>query len=157
MPRTKRQRISGKTEEELHASTVAALKAEMLRLFGKPLEELSKEELAAALPDGLEVGTENEDTARYVAEVGLGLGIPMHDPTLEISEPFESEARGAPTMQMEQTLLNLYVLRDGKRIARRGQPGTPQAGTWVSMVPGLHAFDLDDGIIEVRGVDATAH
>jgi hypothetical protein len=32
--------------------------------------------------------------------------------------------------------IELYVLVDGKRIAKRGQPGTPQAGTWISLEPG---------------------
>ena len=31
---------------------------------------------------------------------------------------------------------DLFVVFDGKRIAKRGQPGTPQAGTWVSLEPG---------------------
>jgi len=109
-----RQKISGTTEEELHASTVAALRAEILRV-GKPLEELSKEELVAALPEGLGVDTKDEDTARYVSEIGLELGIPMDDPTLDVSEPFEAETHrdSAPVMQMERTLMNLYLLRVG--------------------------------------------
>jgi hypothetical protein len=37
--RAKRQTISGETEQEIHASTVAMLKSEVLRLTGKPLEE----------------------------------------------------------------------------------------------------------------------
>jgi hypothetical protein len=28
------------------------------------------------------------------------------------------------------------ALFDGVRIAKRGEPGTPQAGTWVSLEPG---------------------
>ena len=30
----------------------------------------------------------------------------------------------------------LYLVVDEVRIAKRGQPGTPQAGTWISLVPG---------------------
>jgi hypothetical protein len=30
----------------------------------------------------------------------------------------------------------IFVVLDGVRIARRGYPGTPEAGTWVSLVPG---------------------
>jgi hypothetical protein len=30
----------------------------------------------------------------------------------------------------------MFVVFDRKRIAKRGQPGTPQAGTWVSLEPG---------------------
>jgi hypothetical protein len=32
--------------------------------------------------------------------------------------------------------IELYVLVDGRRIAKRGQPGTSQAGTWISLEPG---------------------
>jgi hypothetical protein len=31
----------------------------------------------------------------------------------------------------------LYFVFDGQRIAKRGYPGTPQAGTWVPLVEGL--------------------
>jgi hypothetical protein len=31
---------------------------------------------------------------------------------------------------------DFFVVIDGVRIARRGYPGTPQAGTWVSIEPG---------------------
>jgi hypothetical protein len=31
---------------------------------------------------------------------------------------------------------DLFVVYDGVRIAKRGRPGTPQAGTWVSLKPG---------------------
>jgi hypothetical protein len=36
--------------------------------------------------------------------------------------------------------VNLYVVFDGVRIARRGYPGTPQAGTWVSIEPGFEVI-----------------
>jgi hypothetical protein len=41
----------------------------------------------------------------------------------------------------------IYVVWDGQRIAYRGLPGTPQARTWVSMVPGYEVTDdfTDDG------------
>ena len=31
---------------------------------------------------------------------------------------------------------DVFVIYDGKRIAKRGHPDTPQAGTWVSIEPG---------------------
>jgi hypothetical protein len=31
---------------------------------------------------------------------------------------------------------DIFVVADGTRIAKRGHPGTPQAGTWVSLEPG---------------------
>jgi hypothetical protein len=37
----------------------------------------------------------------------------------------------------------MFVVVDGVRIARRGYPGTSQAGTWVSLEPGWEV--VDDG------------
>ena len=37
-----------------------------------------------------------------------------------------------------------YIEVRGKRIARRGEPGTPQAKTWVSLEPGWRVFDDGD-------------
>jgi hypothetical protein len=52
---------------------------------------------------------------------------------------------------------DLFVIADGVKIAKRGRPGTPQVGTWVSIEPGWTVRDyLDDeghGIeIEYGGV-----
>ena len=33
-----------------------------------------------------------------------------------------------------------FVVYNGVRIAKRGQPNTPQAGTWVSLEPGYRVF-----------------
>lgn len=35
--------------------------------------------------------------------------------------------------------LNVYA--DGVKIARRGYPGTPDAGKWVSLVPGFEIIE----------------
>jgi hypothetical protein len=40
--------------------------------------------------------------------------------------------------------IELYVLVDGERIAKRGQPGTPQAGTWISLEPGWEVVSGKD-------------
>jgi len=37
---------------------------------------------------------------------------------------------------VESDGINVFVIYDGKRIAERGRPNTPQAGTWVSIEPG---------------------
>jgi hypothetical protein len=37
----------------------------------------------------------------------------------------------------------LYLVMDGKRIAYRGHPRTPDAGKWVPLIPGL-SFDGPD-------------
>ena len=33
-----------------------------------------------------------------------------------------------------------FVVYNGVRIAKRGQPNTPEAGTWVSLEPGFRVF-----------------
>jgi len=48
---------------------------------------------------------------------------------------------------------------DGVRIARRGYPNSPQAGTWVSLEPGWEVFDGEDfeSIITVKHTEAQVH
>jgi hypothetical protein len=41
---------------------------------------------------------------------------------------------------------NLFVICSVKKIAKRGQPGTPQAGTWISLEPGFVVRDADCGL-----------
>jgi len=46
---------------------------------------------------------------------------------------------------------------DGVKIAMRGQPGTPQAGTWTAIEPGWQVYDSADGsglVVEHKGVRA---
>ena len=48
-----------------------------------------------------------------------------------------------------------FVIADGVTIAKRGRPGTPQAGTWISLEPGwrvLDESDLSAIIVEHNGV-----
>jgi hypothetical protein len=40
---------------------------------------------------------------------------------------------------------DVFVIRDGVKIAERGKPGTPQAKTWVSLDPHWIVRDVDDG------------
>jgi hypothetical protein len=43
---------------------------------------------------------------------------------------------------------------DGKVIAKRGHPGTPQAGTWISLEPGytvLNSPDRRSLIVQYKG------
>jgi hypothetical protein len=51
---------------------------------------------------------------------------------------------------------DLFVVFDGKRIARRGRPGTPQARTWVSLEPGYSVFS-DEKSIVVEHVGIRVH
>jgi hypothetical protein len=42
----------------------------------------------------------------------------------------------------------LYVVFDGVKVAKRGYPRTPQAGTWVAIEPGFEVYDgekFEDG------------
>jgi hypothetical protein len=55
---------------------------------------------------------------------------------------------------------DLFVIFDGKRIARRGYPGTPQAGQWVSLMPGFAVADTDNGrglVVEIDQHSMAAH
>jgi hypothetical protein len=42
---------------------------------------------------------------------------------------------------MESDGIDVFVVYNGVRIAKRGQPNSPQAGTWVSLGPGFRVFD----------------
>ena len=42
---------------------------------------------------------------------------------------------------MESDGTDVFVVYNGVRIAKRGDPNTPQAGTWVSLEPGYRVFD----------------
>jgi hypothetical protein len=49
----------------------------------------------------------------------------------------------------------VYVVFNGKRIARRGYPGTPYAKQWVSLEPGYVVRDAKRGreiVVEYNGV-----
>ena len=39
---------------------------------------------------------------------------------------------------------DLYVVVDGVRVAKRGHPGTPEAGTWISLAPGWTVTSNED-------------
>jgi hypothetical protein len=44
----------------------------------------------------------------------------------------------------------IYVYCDGLRVAKRGHPNTPQAKTWITLVPGYTVISSGDHtIIEV--------
>jgi hypothetical protein len=51
----------------------------------------------------------------------------------------------------------IYIRFDGRRIAYRGKPNTPQAKTWVSMVPGYEVREVNDNVIEVYFEDKRLH
>ena len=39
---------------------------------------------------------------------------------------------------------DMFVIFEGKRIAKRGHKGTPQAGTWISLEPGYTVHSTAD-------------
>ena len=45
-----------------------------------------------------------------------------------------------PKVRVEATGKNIFVFIDGAKVAKRGHPGTAQAGTWVSLEPGFEVF-----------------
>ena len=44
---------------------------------------------------------------------------------------------------IESDGIDVFVVYDGIRIAKRADPYTPQAGTWVSLKPGYRVSDKD--------------
>ena len=62
------------------------------------------------------------------------------EPPNEVFARFET----VPASESETGLDETYVVFDGKRIAKRGNPGTLQAGTWVSLEPGFQVL-VDGG------------
>jgi len=42
---------------------------------------------------------------------------------------------------MESDGRDVFVVYNGVRVAKRGQPNTPEAGTWVPLKPGYRVFD----------------
>jgi hypothetical protein len=48
---------------------------------------------------------------------------------------------------------DLFMILDGVKIAKRGEPGTPQAGQWVSLEPGytVHMTETEV-VVEYNGV-----
>jgi hypothetical protein len=54
-----------------------------------------------------------------------------------------------PVVEIQREGRNVFLLIDGVKIAMRGEPGSPQARTWVSLEPGYTVLDTDDGNIEI--------
>jgi hypothetical protein len=55
---------------------------------------------------------------------------------------------------IESDGIDVFVIYGGKRIAKRGHPDTPQAGTWVSIEPGYAVWDKNypqELVIEYEG------
>jgi hypothetical protein len=50
--------------------------------------------------------------------------------------------------QCESDGKDIFVVFNGVRVAKRGHPNTPQAGTWIALEPGFAVYD-DKIIIEI--------
>jgi hypothetical protein len=46
--------------------------------------------------------------------------------------------------------LAMYIVMDGVRIARRGESGSPQEATWVSIEPGWSVLDGKRGMLTIE-------
>ena len=138
---------------DFDAAIEQALDALAQRDIGKPLAQCTPEELKEAF-EGMDfdipVELSDEGRANFTLLVSRRLkelGVQVADRTLHVSEhlePDEDYEGNAPAVQYEQTLDMIYVLLQGKRIAYRGQHGTPQAKTWVSIDADYTVRDTDD-------------
>lgn len=61
-----------------------------------------------------------------------------------------------PTCRVEGDGKDIFVIFNGVKIAKRGYPNTPQAGTWVSIEPGYKVTDRRDSI-EIEHLGARVH
>ena len=51
---------------------------------------------------------------------------------------------------------DLFVVVDGLKIAKRGHPDTPQAGTWISLEPGWTVRDCQGTFVDGNGEEGGA-
>jgi hypothetical protein len=73
-----------------------------------------------------------------------------------MTEGFDEET--PPTLTMLNDGKDTFLVVDGVTIAKRGQPGTPQAGTWISLEPGWTVgFNEDQSQLFVRYEGVQVH
>ncbi len=48
----------------------------------------------------------------------------------------DDEAYEGPMVEISGDADDMFVVFNGVKIAKRGHPDTPQAGTWISLEPG---------------------
>ena len=66
--------------------------------------------------------------------------------------------RRPPTLTMHNDGEDTFVIADGVTIAKRGRPGTAQAGTWISLEPGWTvSFNEDHSELLVKFDDVQKH
>ena len=53
-------------------------------------------------------------------------------------------------IELKMDGMDMFVLVNGVKVARRGHKGTPQAKTWISLEPGWRVFDGPHATIAVE-------
>ncbi len=56
----------------------------------------------------------------------------------------------SPTVEIVSDGDDLFVVADGVKIAKRGQPNTAKARTWVSLEPGWRVLDQGGALVVER-------
>jgi hypothetical protein len=69
-------------------------------------------------------------------------------------KPRTAAAPVTPECKFESDGPDFFVIFDGCKIAKRGQPNTPQAGQWISLEPGFAVYGGTDAelVVELGGV-----
>jgi hypothetical protein len=63
-----------------------------------------------------------------------------------------------PTLTIRNDGEDTFIVADGVTIAKRGRPGTAQAGTWISLEPGWTvSFNDDQSQLLVKYEDVRLH
>jgi hypothetical protein len=57
---------------------------------------------------------------------------------------------GDPPAAFELAGEDLFVQVSGRRVAKRGKRGTPEARTWISLDPGITVRDVDENSLVVQ-------
>jgi hypothetical protein len=65
-------------------------------------------------------------------------------------------ARRKKVMEMGFDGEEFYIALDGVRIAKRGEPGTRHAKTWIPLEPGYRVFDHDENSVRIEYDPPTA-
>src|SRR5271166_4535619 len=73
-------------------------------------------------------------------------------PDITLEDALRESKKRPCELAMYQGEDDLFVIVDGIKIARRGYPDTPQAGTWVSLEPGYTVIDGADLGGDERGM-----
>ena len=62
-----------------------------------------------------------------------------------------------PKFEIISDGVDIFIVADGVKVAKRGGPDTPQAKTWVSLEPGWTAMDKPPDTIVIEHNDVRVH